>query len=110
MATPESIAAPIENRFGDYNPLMDLLNQLNPSLQNDPVFQKVSGAAGFMKDLIEDPFNYLGGGAGAGAKLAIPPLIAKYNDEIRKLKFNTVEKCVMQTVATDSLLSMLQIK
>ena len=28
MATPESIAAPIENRFGDYNPLMDLLNQL----------------------------------------------------------------------------------
>ena len=88
MATPESIAAPIENRFGDYNPLMDLLNQLNPSLQNDPVFQKVSGAAGFMKNLIEDPFNYLGGGAAAGAKLAIPPLIAKYNDEIRKLKFN----------------------
>lgn len=86
MATPESIAAPIE--ITELNPLMDLLRELNPALQNDPVFQKISGAGEFLRNLIEDPFNYLGGGAGAGAKLAIPPLIAKFDKQLKKLKFD----------------------
>tara|TARA_R100000988_G_scaffold103733_1_gene84525 strand:+ start:593 stop:1573 length:981 start_codon:yes stop_codon:yes gene_type:complete len=75
MATPESIAAPRE--ITELNPLMDLLNELNPALQNDPVFQKISGAGGFLRDLIEDPFNYLGGGAGAGLKGASVFLLAR---------------------------------
>jgi hypothetical protein len=75
MATPESIAAPRE--ITELNPLMDLLRELNPALQNDPVFQKISGAGGFLKDLIEDPFNYLGGGAGAGLKGASVFLLAR---------------------------------
>jgi hypothetical protein len=75
MATPESIAAPIE--ITELNPLMDLLNEINPALQNDPVFQKISGAGGFLRDLVEDPFNYLGAGAGAGLKGASVFLLAR---------------------------------
>ena len=103
MATPESIAAPIEPRF--------LMDRYLDFIQGDPTAQQVSGGdplkkalrgisefiPGISTALAErrgDKFgealsylDYLGPG-GTGLKMAIPPLIAKYNDEIRKLKFN----------------------
>jgi|TARA_R100001530_G_scaffold3358_1_gene5004 hypothetical protein len=114
MATPESIAAPIENRFGDSG----LMDRYLDYIQGDPIAQQVSGGDPLKKalrgisefipgistalaerrgDKFGEALSYLDylGPAGGGAKLAgmgllemISPLIAKYNDDIKKLRFD----------------------
>ena len=110
MATPESIAAPIENQ--------GLMDRYLDYIQGDPIAQQVSGGDPLKKalrgisefipgistalaerrgDKFGEALSYLDylGPAGGGAKLAgmgllemISPLIAKYDEQLKKLKFD----------------------
>ena len=103
MATPESIAAPIEPR--------SLMDRYLDFIQGDPTARQITGGdplkkalrgisefiPGISTALAErrgDKFgealsylDYLGPG-GTGLKMGVIPAVVKLNDEIRKLKFN----------------------
>ena len=102
MATPESIAAPIENQ--------SLMDRYLDYIQGDPIAQQVSGGDPLKKalrgisefipgistelakrrgDKFGEALSYLDYlGAGAGLKIAVIPAVAKLNDQIKKLRFD----------------------
>ena len=66
-----------------------LLQGINPSLENDPVFQSLKSLGGFTKDMAEDPLTYIGGG---GPKLASAYLIARAKKMEDVKKFQNIIK------------------
>jgi len=69
--------------------LEGLLQGINPSLENDPVFQNLKSLGSFTKDMAEDPLTYIGGG---GPKLASAYLIARAKKMEDVKKFQNIIK------------------
>ena len=57
---------------------------LEGALPNDPVIENLVQAGGVVKDIVNDPFTYLGGGTVAGTKAALTPFLIARRKEIQQ--------------------------
>jgi hypothetical protein len=80
--------------------LEGLLQGINPSLENDPVFQNLKKVGSFVKTTAEDPLTYIGGG---GPKLASAYLVAraKKMEDVKKLQKTIKREETNITSSTD---------